>query len=58
MLTTFLLTLVLAPSSPFQVGEPAPVLTLPSGEHGEHGEPVSLADFRGQKVMLHVWASW
>lgn len=55
MWTAFLLALLSAPASPFQVGEPAPVVTLPSGADGE---PVSLEDFRGQKVMLHVWASW
>jgi hypothetical protein len=42
-------------SSPFRVGEPVPHLRLPSitGGHG-----ASLADFRGEKLMLHVWASW
>jgi hypothetical protein len=55
MSTALFLTLLLAQSSPFRVGEPAPVIALPSGEDGA---PVSLADFRGQKVMLHVWASW
>lgn len=55
MMTALLLSLLLAPASPFRVGEPAPVLTLPSGADGE---PAALEDFRGQKVMLHVWASW
>ena len=50
----FALLLAAAPS-PFTVGAPAPALTLPSIEDGA---PLSLQDFRGQKVMLHVWASW
>jgi len=56
MLTVaLLLAALVAPASPFQIGEPAPILTLPAGASGE---PMSLADFRGQKLMLHVWASW
>ncbi len=47
--------LLAAAASPFTVGEPAPALTLPSSEDGA---PLSLKDFRGEKVMLHVWASW
>ena len=37
------------------VGEPFPLLRLPSAEDGE---PVSIARFRGEKVVLHVFASW
>ncbi len=44
-----------AGASPFRVGEPVPRLRLPSVADGS---PLSLADFRGEKVMLHVWASW
>ena len=44
-----------AGASPFRVGEPVPRLRLPSIADGR---PLSLADFRGEKVMLHVWASW
>lgn len=44
-----------ASASPFRVGEPVPRLRLPSVFDGS---PLSLADFRGEKVMLHVWASW
>ena len=36
-------------------GEPFPALVLPSMEDGS---PMSLADFRGRRVMLHVFASW
>lgn len=36
-------------------GEPFPELVLPSMEDGT---PMSIADFRGRRVMLHVFASW
>ena len=50
------LTLLLAvQSAPFELGRPVPALTLPSISDGT---PMSVADFRGRKVMLHVWASW
>ncbi len=38
-----------------QEGEPFPDLVLPSMTDGR---PISLADFRGRKVILHVFASW
>ncbi len=38
-----------------QEGEPFPLLVLPSMTDGR---PMSLADFRGRKVVLHVFASW
>ncbi len=44
-----------AGASPFRVGEPVPRLRLPSIADGS---PLSLADFRGEKLVLHVWASW
>ena len=44
-----------AGASPFRVGEPVPRLRLPSIEDGR---PLTLADFSGEKLMLHVWASW
>ena len=43
------------PPSGFKVGKPFPELTLPSAEDGA---PMSLADFRGKKVILQVFASW
>lgn len=43
-----------APSG-LQVGQPFPHLTLPALEDGQ---PLSLTDFRGEKVILHIWASW
>lgn len=41
--------------TPFKVGEPFPEVYFPSVADGE---PMSVRDFRGQKVMLHVFASW
>jgi len=39
----------------FEVGEPVPDLVLPSLEDGK---PASLAEFRGRKFILHMFASW
>jgi len=39
----------------FEVGEPFPFVLLPSLEDGD---PMSIADFRGHKLVLHIWASW
>ncbi len=39
----------------FKVGEAFPNVMLPSLEDGRPG---SIADFRGQKIILHLWASW
>ena len=41
--------------SPFQVGQPFPDLTLPALQGGR---PASIRDYRGRKVILHVFASW
>ena len=41
--------------SPFQVDQPFPDLALPALEGSR---PVSIRDYRGQKVILHVFASW
>ncbi len=38
-----------------KVGEPFPTLMLPSLEDNR---PLSIADFRGEKLILHLWASW
>ncbi|NIY12614.1 MAG: hypothetical protein GWN02_32025 [Gemmatimonadetes bacterium] len=43
------------PPSGFEEGEPFPHLVLPALEDGA---PTSIADFRGQKLILHVFASW
>ncbi len=44
-----------AASAGLQEGEAFPTLNLPSLEAGE---PLSIADFRGRKIALHVFASW
>ena len=36
------------------VGSAAPAFNLVDS----HGEPTSLADFRGKPLVLNVWASW
>ncbi len=40
---------------PFVAGEPLPELTLPAAENGQ---PRSLSELRGRKMVLHVFASW
>jgi hypothetical protein len=37
------------------VGRPFPKVTLPAMEDGR---PLSIRDFRGQKLILQVFASW
>lgn len=39
----------------FEVGAPFPDIALP---RLEGGAPTSLAAFRGDKIILHVFASW
>jgi hypothetical protein len=39
----------------FEVGQPFPLILLPSLKDGN---PMSVADFRGKKLVLHIWASW
>ncbi len=43
------------PAHGFQVGTAFPTLSLPSLHDGR---PASISDFRGQKVILHIFASW
>ncbi len=43
------------PSTGFEVGQPFPAIALPALEDGR---PASLTDFRGKKLLLHVFASW
>ena len=43
------------PAPRFEVGTAFPDIALPSLDDGR---PMSIHDFRGQKVMLHVFASW
>jgi hypothetical protein len=44
------------PSTGFTVGEPFPIITFESAQ----GEPAetTMASFRGEKVVLHIFASW
>ena len=62
----YLLTYVMLPTlvlgalrveadSGIEVGQPFPDLVLPSINDGQ---PMSITDFRGQKIVLHVFASW
>jgi hypothetical protein len=43
------------PPSGFTVGEPFPDLAFPAVDGGR---PMSMADFRGKRVILHIFASW
>jgi hypothetical protein len=38
-----------------KVGEPFPAIALPSARDGQ---PMSVNDFRGRKLLLHLFASW
>ena len=38
-----------------EVGSPFPDIALPSLEDGS---PTSITAYRGQKVVLHIFASW
>jgi hypothetical protein len=39
----------------FKAGEPFPPLVLPNLRTGDE---LSLAEFHGQKILLHIFASW
>jgi hypothetical protein len=41
--------------APFVEGEPFPTMALPKMADGS---PASIADYRGTKLVLHVFASW
>ena len=43
------------PAPPFEEGQPFPLLKFPALDDGR---PLSVADFRGRKIVLHVFASW
>jgi hypothetical protein len=43
------------PPTGFEVGRPFPVASFPSLDGSG---PMSVADLRGHKVILHVFASW
>lgn len=59
-LLTALLTLSTASAFELRPGQPFPEILLPTVRAGkaEAGALMSLQDFRGQKLMLHVFASW
>jgi hypothetical protein len=38
-----------------EIGEPFPIVLLPSLEDGS---PMSITEFRGKKLVLHIWAAW
>jgi hypothetical protein len=42
-------------SDSFQVGQRFPEITLPQFEDGRPG---SIAQFRREKIILHIFASW
>jgi peroxiredoxin len=42
-------------STGFEVGNVFPDIVLPALKNGR---PLSLAKFRGRKVILHIFASW
>ena len=44
-----------AASTGLEVGDRFPELVLPSLDDGRQ---LSVASFRGRKLVLHVWASW
>ncbi len=43
------------PPHGFEAGQAFPDISLPALEDGR---PVRLSEFRGQKILLHVFASW
>jgi hypothetical protein len=61
LLASILLGLLLAPSPAYaqlgliNEGKPFPDIVLPSLDDGA---PMSIADYRGKRVMLIVFASW
>jgi peroxiredoxin len=38
-----------------KVGEPFPVIALPAAKDDQ---PMSVNDFRGRKLLLHLFSSW
>ena len=54
VLLGLLSTAALAQARAIEVGKPFPNLRLATLD----GQPASIEDFRGTKVVLHVFASW
>ena len=44
------------PFPQLEVGKPFPVLRLPLAD--QDGKSASIMDYRGRKLMLHLFASW
>ena len=55
MTVTTMMLAALSQAATLEVGSRFPDLVLPALEDGR---PMSLADFRGERVVLHVFASW
>ncbi len=58
LVITCLMLSVLVPAgqaATFEVGRPVPTLALPAADDGRQ---ISVLDFKGKKVVLHVFASW
>ncbi len=53
-----LLALVAANATPLiiKVGKPFPILDLPLA--GDEDKSASILEYRGRKLMLHLFASW
>lgn len=43
------------PATGFDPGTPFPTILFPSLEDGA---PMSVADYRGKRLILHIFASW
>jgi AhpC/TSA family len=43
-----------SPAGPSSAGEPVPDIVGTTLD----GESISLSDYRGQKVIVHLWSSW
>jgi thiol-disulfide isomerase/thioredoxin len=50
----FLFVSILVAVPTIALARPAPDFTLPD----QHGNPVSLSDFKGKPVVIHFWATW
>ena len=44
-----------AASAPIEVGRPFPTIVLPAADDNR---PMSVAGYRGGKLLLHLFASW
>jgi len=44
-----------SPETGLEIGQPFPTMAFPAIEDGQ---PRSITEFRGQKLILHIFASW